>query len=61
MIRVLGELTAEKFRKWLPDSFSFALILTFIAMVMALAITKTEPIALLGYWYNGYHCAAKKV
>ncbi|MBT8339847.1 MAG: short-chain fatty acid transporter [Desulfatitalea sp.] len=54
MIRFLGELTAEKFRKWLPDSFSFALILTFIAMVFALTITNTEPIALLENWYKGF-------
>ncbi|MBN1457660.1 MAG: short-chain fatty acid transporter [Sedimentisphaerales bacterium] len=54
MIRALGEFFAVKFRRWLPDSFSFAIILTFVAMIMALTITKTEPMALLGHWYKGF-------
>jgi short-chain fatty acids transporter len=54
MIRVLGEFFADKVRRWLPDSFSFAIILTFVAMVMALTITKTPPMDLMGHWYKGF-------
>jgi len=54
MIRVLGEFFADKVRRWLPDSFSFAIILTFVAMIMALIITKTPPVDLLGHWYKGF-------
>jgi len=54
MIKVLGEFFADKARRWLPDSFSFAIILTFVAMVMALTITKTAPIDLMEYWYKGF-------
>ncbi len=54
MVRLLGEFFAVRMRKWLPDSLSFAIILTFVAMVMALIITKTPPLALLGHWYKGF-------
>ena len=53
-MRKLGEFFADKVRKWLPDSFSFAIILTFVAMIMALIITKTSPGNLMQSWYKGF-------
>lgn len=54
MLRIIGEFFAEKLRRWLPDSFTFAIILTFVAMLMALTITSTPPMDLLGHWYKGF-------
>ena len=54
MLRTLGEFFAEKVRRWLPDSFSFAIILTFVAMVMAFSITRTPPVDLMQAWYKGF-------
>lgn len=54
MLSQLGEFFADKVRKWLPDSFSFAIILTFLSMVMAIFITKTPPVDLLEAWYKGF-------
>ncbi len=54
MLSIIGEFFAEKLRRWLPDSFTFAIILTFISMLMALIITNTPPMDLLGHWYKGF-------
>ncbi|MBW1683001.1 MAG: short-chain fatty acid transporter [Deltaproteobacteria bacterium] len=53
-MRKLGEFFAEKVRRWLPDSFSFAIILTFVAMLMAVVITRTSASDLMVSWYKGF-------
>ncbi|MBU2547264.1 MAG: TIGR00366 family protein [Proteobacteria bacterium] len=53
-MRKLGEFFADKVRRWLPDSFSFAIILTFVSMIMAVILTKSGPSTLLGAWYKGF-------
>ena len=40
-------------RRYMPAPYLFALILTFLAAILALAITPTRLPALAGYWYNG--------
>ena len=38
--------------RWLPDAFLFAIILTIVVYVAALATTDNGPIAMLNYWGN---------
>ena len=40
-------------RRYMPAPYLFALILTFLAAILALAITPTRLPALAGFWYNG--------
>lgn len=37
----------------IPDSLVFCLILTFLVWLLALIITKTNPVTLCVYWFNG--------
>ncbi|MCQ2560651.1 MAG: TIGR00366 family protein [Clostridia bacterium] len=39
--------------KIIPDSLVFCLILTFLVYVLALVLTKTNPITLCNYWFDG--------
>ena len=36
MLARFGAIFADNFRKWLPDSFIFAILLTFISGIMAI-------------------------
>ncbi|MBO4990909.1 MAG: short-chain fatty acid transporter [Firmicutes bacterium] len=39
--------------KIIPDSLVFCLILTFVVFLLALVLTKTNPLDLCTYWFNG--------
>jgi len=40
-------------QKWMPDPFLFAVVLTFLAYGISLALTATGPVELLTHWYGG--------
>jgi short-chain fatty acids transporter len=40
--------------KIIPDSFVFCLILTFLVFVLGMIFTKTGPIKMVQYWYEGF-------
>jgi short-chain fatty acids transporter len=40
-------------RRYMPAPYLFALILTLIAAALALTVTRTPPLKLVGYWYAG--------
>jgi short-chain fatty acids transporter len=42
-------------RNYLPDAYLFAILLTFIAGILALIFTKTTPIALITTWGDGIY------
>lgn len=54
MLGSIGTFFAEKFRRWLPDSFIFALILTLIAAVWALFAVDAGPVKIAAAWYKGF-------
>lgn len=54
MLSGIGRFFAEKFRRWLPDSFIFAILLTFLAALMALVFVKATPHAIIQGWYKGF-------
>ena len=54
MLGQIGSFFAERFRRWLPDSFIFALILTLIAAVWALFAMDVGPVKIAQAWYKGF-------
>ena len=50
----MGVFFADKFRRWLPDSFIFAIILTVIAAIFSIFVMDTTPVKVLGAWYKGF-------
>ena len=54
MLGQIGTFFAERFRRWLPDSFIFALILTLIAAVWALFAVDAGPVKIAEAWYQGF-------
>ena len=54
MLGQIGTFFAERFRRWLPDSFIFALILTLIAAVWALFAVDVGPVKIAQAWYKGF-------
>jgi short-chain fatty acids transporter len=54
MLGSIGTIFAERFRRWLPDSYIFALILTLIAAVWALFAVDVGPVKIAEAWYKGF-------
>jgi short-chain fatty acids transporter len=54
MLQRLGQSLAVRLRNWIPDPFVFALGLTLIVGLLALMFTGSAPVAVLGYWYDGF-------
>jgi short-chain fatty acids transporter len=50
----LAQLSAEFFKRWLPDPFVFAVLLTVITAVTAIAWVGASPEEVLTGWYNGF-------
>lgn len=40
--------------KYLPDPFIFAIVLTFLVIIISLFVTKTTPIGIVQAWYGGF-------
>ena len=53
MIRVLGNFFAKVARRWLPDAFLFALILSFIVFILGMVVEGQSFIAMTGYFGGG--------
>lgn len=41
-------------QRYLPDSFIFAILLTFLVFVCVLPVTKSSPMELIDAWYGGF-------
>ena len=54
MLGSIGTFFAERFRRWLPDSYIFALILTLIAALWALFAVDVGPVKIAEAWYKGF-------
>ncbi len=54
MLSDIGSFFADRFRRWLPDSFIFAILLTFIAAILAMMIVETTPFRIVQAWYKGF-------
>lgn len=48
-----SEAVANWYSRYFPDAFIFALILTILAMALAMLFTPTSPVEVLGHWFDG--------
>ncbi|HHY34219.1 MAG TPA: short-chain fatty acid transporter [Firmicutes bacterium] len=53
MIKKLGEFFTKVMERFLPDAYLFAIILTFIAFVLALIFTNAGFLGTVNAWWNG--------
>jgi short-chain fatty acids transporter len=49
-----GERIATNVKKWLPDPFLFAILLTFIAFLLGLIFAGQTPVQMVQHWYAGF-------
>ena len=54
MLQAIGNFMTDRFRRYMPDAFVFALGLTLVTAVLALLLTDTAPVAVLDGWYTGF-------
>ena len=54
MLRAIGTLMSERFRRWMPDPFVFAILLTIVVAGLALTLTPSQPLQILQSWYRGF-------
>lgn len=54
LIRNWAEKCHFALERVMPDSFIFAILLTFIVFIMALTIVKAPPIKIMESWYRGF-------
>lgn len=54
MITKLGQKFTDCFTKYMPSAYVFALLLTLLTCILALAFTDSKPITILEGWYNGF-------
>ena len=54
MKKTMSERVADAYSKYFPDAFIFAIVLSLIAILGAIFFTDSSPIAVLGYWFDGF-------
>lgn len=50
----LGQIFTRVFKKWIPEPFVFALILTMLVAACALLFTNSNPSQVVTHWYEGF-------
>ena len=50
----IGERIAGNVQKWLPDPFLFAILLTFIALIMGMVFADQTAEKMVRHWYAGF-------
>jgi len=53
MIAKIGSWCAEEFKRWLPDPFVFAVLLTIVTGLTAIVWVGASPVEVLSGWYDG--------
>ena len=54
MLSSVGKFFADKFRRLLPESFIFAILLTFLAAILAMIWVDAKPFGIIQSWYKGF-------
>lgn len=54
MLTALGDGASRIVKRYLPDAFIFALLLTFVTMVLAVAFTDKGPVQVVTHWGDGF-------
>ncbi len=59
MLADIGVFFADNFKKWLPNSYIFALLLTIVSAVMAIVWVDSTPLEIIQSWYKGFFILLK--
>ena len=54
MIRRMGSYFSRWADKYMPDPFLFAILLTFLTLILGVIFTDSGPFAMLKHWYKGF-------
>ena len=54
MLARIGTLCSESFRRWLPDPFVFAILLTILTGATAMLWVRATPVEVVFAWYDGF-------
>ncbi len=54
MLRQVGFFLADNLKRWIPDPFVFAILLTLIVAALAWLVVGAPPTTLLDSWYKGF-------
>ncbi|MGJ8662698.1 MAG: short-chain fatty acid transporter [Marinicella sp.] len=54
MLAQSGKFFADQFKKWMPDAFVFALILTIVTALSAFFWTDSSAVTIISSWYDGF-------
>ncbi len=54
MIKAMGEYFTDWARKYMPDPFLFAILLSFLTYILGLIFTKNGPFDMILHWYKGF-------
>lgn len=54
MLASMGELFSSYMRRWVPDPFVFALVVTLLIAALAWTLTDSDLTAVTGHWYRGF-------
>ena len=53
-VQKMGEYIADRVEKWMPNPFLFAILLTYIAAIVAFLSEGSGPIEIANAWYGGF-------
>lgn len=54
MLARIGSFFADRFKRWLPDPFVFAILLTIVTAVTAMVWVRATPVDVVSAWYEGF-------
>jgi short-chain fatty acids transporter len=54
MLYSLGKVCSDFTRKYIPNPFILAIVLTIVTAILAVALTPTRPTQVVGLWYDGF-------
>jgi short-chain fatty acids transporter len=54
MIRAMGEYFSEWAKKYMPDPWLFAILLSFLTYILGLIFTKSGPFDMILHWHKGF-------
>jgi len=54
MLASIGDVFSRHMRRWIPDPFVFALVVTLLIAALAWTVTDSDLNAVTGHWYRGF-------
>ncbi|KPK92113.1 MAG: hypothetical protein AMJ94_05800 [Deltaproteobacteria bacterium SM23_61] len=54
MVRAMGEYFTDWARRYMPDPWLFAILLSFLTYILGLIFTKSGPFDMILHWYKGF-------